>query len=242
MLQRDEWLALDDDKAIDRLYKHHRGIWDSRAAMGTLVHAVNEAWTWGEEVDIAEQVVALSTRPKSPVRSWQGREHFVVSDAEPYIDGLKRFWLDWQPVTIATEEVVRHPDKVNPYIGQRDWVCDLHGERWLLDIKTTAEKDQEKGLYLDSWRLQLAAYRHAEEIVLYDDEGNEVESRPNYPVAHCGVIHLRGDGQYALYELQAGGGEFTRFLQARGLWAWVNRDSKKPAPILRSASETEAAA
>lgn len=228
--QYDEWRYLERDDAVDRLRKHFVGLWDGRAAMGTLVHAVNEAWTWGETVDIDALVDEAANRDKRPVRIWQGRERFVAQEAQGYVDGLERFWNDFQPTTVATEEVVRDPSKTTPYIGQRDWTADLGPERWLLDMKCTANQDESKGYYWDSWRLQLAAYRFAPEIVLYDDEGNESETLPNYSVDRCGVVHLRGNGHYAFFDVQAGPAELATFTALCGLHRWMKDGCRKPPP------------
>lgn len=211
---RDEWLDLEPTEAVELLRRHFRGVWDGRAQVGTTVHAVNEAWTWGEEAE-------------------------YPSTLDGYIDGLAQFWTDFAPATVATEEVVRHVDKVNPFIGQRDWVCDIAGERWLLDIKTTAELDPSKGLYFDSWRLQLAAYRGCEEIVEYDADGKEIGSHPAYPVDKCGVLHLRGDGAYSLFEVRAGAGEWNRFLQVCCVHRWLASEWKEPAAVVVAAPAAE---
>lgn len=235
LLDYPEKLAgLSRDEAYDRARRHFRGVWDGRAAMGTLIHEVNEAWTWGEVADIEALVHEAANRDKRAVKIWQGREDFIVAEAAGYVDGLEKFWNDYSPVTIATEEVVRHPDGANAYIGQRDWVAELEGlpGRTLIDIKTTAQQDAEKGYYLESWRLQLAAYKFADEIVEYDADGTEVATHPNYAVARCCVIHLRGQGDYELLEVQAGGMEHNRFLQIVGIHHWITRESRKPDAVV----------
>jgi hypothetical protein len=229
----DTWQQLDNDKAVDYLRVWHRGLWDGRAAVGTAVHRVNEEWTWGNEVDVEQVMLGILAEPRPP-KIWQGREDETLTELLGYVDGLEQFWHDFQPDTVATEEVLRHPDKYNSYIGQRDWVCRIDGETALLDIKTTAEPDAEKAIYQDSWRLQLSAYRFAEELVYYDADGTETGTAKSYPIGWCGIVHLRGDGSYQLYRVQAGGSEHTRFLQLRGLYEWVQRESKKPpAEIVR---------
>jgi len=218
VLHPHKYSHMSDDAAIDRIRRHFRGIWDSRAAIGTLVHSVNQAWTWGEEVDIAAEVNRMAYADKGAVRLWQGYEPQVVERVGPYVDGLKAFWADFRPSTVATEEVIRTPDS---YIGQRDWVATIAGRRMLIEIKTTAQQDPAKGLYWDSWRLQLAAQRYALEIVTYDDQGVEVGTHPNYSVDAACVLHLRGDGDYRCYEVQAGLEELGHFLRLVDLRSWL---------------------
>ena len=185
-----------------------------------------------------------------PVAIWQGKERFVADEAMGYLDGLEAFWNDFQPQTIGTEEIVRYDDKNHGYIGTRDWTCELAGHEgvWLLDLKTTAkQQDPDKpdaGLYFDKFRLQLAAYRMAKEIVRFDESGEIVESWPNYPVAHCGIVHLRGDGKYQLFEVQAGGDEWATFLRQIDLHRWSTSGWKKPAAVdltIYKATKDEAA-
>ena len=197
---RDEWDGLETDAAVDRLRRHFRGVWDSRAAMGTAAHAVNEAWCRGEEVDLLALVGDMAETNRQ-ARSWAGREEDVVRSLDLYVAGLEAFWSEWSPTTVRSEYVVRQP---GIYIGTADWLVDMRGRRVLLDIKTTAKPDG--GIYADSWSLQLSAYRFARERVEFGwEDGHPVElgAHPNEIPDAAAVIHLRGDGRYALYEMQA---------------------------------------
>jgi hypothetical protein len=230
VLHPEEWQNLAPDAAIDRLRRHFVGVWSGRAAIGNVVHAVNEAWSWDEDVDLCDVIEKVREKNKS---LWAGASSREVADlVGPYVDGLERFWEDCTPTTVQTEEVVRAPEGPCDYIGQRDWVCVIDGERWLLDLKSTANQDAEKGVYADTWRLQLAAYRFAPEVVVYDAQGVETATLPNEPVARCGVVHLRGDGAYQLIELRCDEDAHARFLAARALYQWVQTESKKPAPVV----------
>ena len=195
---QEEWAGLETSAAVDKLRRHHRGVWDAKAAVGSVVHAVNESWITGEVYDIPEDMVAR---------------------VEPYVEGLHKFWKDWNPSDFRTEDVVRRP---GVYIGTRDLVGNLGWDRWLLDIKTTAELDPDKGLYGKDWALQLAAYRYAPEVVTFkrDPKGKlEIASvEPNEDVDRCGIIHLRGDGEYTLYELDVDAVVYDNFMAMAQLY------------------------
>jgi len=41
---QDQWSGLRTADAVDSLYKHHRGVWDHRALLGTAIHQINAEW------------------------------------------------------------------------------------------------------------------------------------------------------------------------------------------------------
>lgn len=232
--------GLSEADAINRLARHHDVKWGGAAAMGTLLHSVNEAWTWGEEADLEQMIVDSNTK------AWAGREDTVLTDLNRYVNGLEKFWLECKPETIATEEVVRHVENRKPlFIGQRDWVANVGGRTLLIDIKTSSRQPADgdavdKGTYFDSWRVQLAAYRGASNLVNYDADGNEVETFDNYPVEGCAVLHLRGDDEFTLWECRAGGDEFGVFKRLLTIHEWMTKGHKQPAPtVLASSAPTE---
>jgi|GEM_PF-3182113 len=213
------WQDLDPEEAVDLLRKHHKGVWNGRAAMGTLIHSVAEAWCDGEIVDVHALVYEMAETNRDAI-TWQGRESEVCERADLYVDGLEQFWRDTKLKPVAMEIVVRWPGL---YIGQLDLIADLYlpgrgVTRCLVDYKTTDQLDPSKGVYGDSWSLQLAAYRHATEIVEYelDEKGKvrEVGTKPyDYGIEACIIVHLRGDGDYTLYEVPAGADEFDGFVR-----------------------------
>ena len=81
------------------------------------------------------------------------REMFNIgSDASMMYDGFLKWLEKTEPHTLATEKFVystRHG-----YAGSADYVCEIDGELWIIDFKTS------KSLH-DAMGLQLAAYRQA---------------------------------------------------------------------------------
>lgn len=236
--QRDEWEQLGEADAIERIRKHHDVLWSARAGIGTLLHSVNEAWSWDEDADLPELIDAMDRKPKL----WQGRTDVAIADVQPYVDGLEKFWNDWQPDTIATEEVVRLPDKQVGYIGQCDWRAVLGGSVWRLDLKTTAKSEGDIKPYTDSWRPQLAAYDRAPEIVYYTPEGVEDGTAPNERAERFGIIHLRGDGDYSLIEVDAGDDAYEAFTAMRQVYDWTKSHTRPTPKFLTPPTRTEAAA
>jgi hypothetical protein len=225
---RDEYADLSGEEAWDRLRKHHRIKWDRRAAIGSTVHGVNSRWA----LDLDADVEAIAREVCSNAKGECNEERLagVLDEIEPYIDGLEQFWADWQPETLATEFVVAHGHSPHDYIGQADWLARLaDGRLWLLDLKTTGKAESEG--YPEEWALQLAAYRYAETVVLYDESGNETARKPREvllpEVEAAGVVHLRGEG-YRFLEIRAGREQHSTFTFCRALYEWLNRRSKDP--------------
>ena len=226
----DEWkldgrgVWLPEHEQIDNLRRYFKGIWNGRAYMGTLVHSVNEAWCNGDRFDIDALLQAhLPWNRNAELYDMKKLAALL------YIQGLEQWWLDAQPTDILSEDCVRTPGK---YVGTRDMVCTIDGERWLIDIKTTEQQDPEKGIYSDSWALQLAAYRYAQEVITYewlheDQKRGPVKPRlvvstvePNAPVDRCGVIHLRGNNKYDFYEVEASEQTYEVFYSLIPIYHW----------------------
>jgi hypothetical protein len=174
--------------------------------MGTLVHKVSEEWTADRDADLPSLTAHLAATD-TKARSWRGREAEVAKEAEGYVDGLERAWdaLALEPLREA-EFVLRRPGL---YIGTADLLATvtLPGRQpcvALIDYKTTAQRNRAKGVYGDSWTLQLAALAHAHEQVFYewpDNKPKECGTEPwSMPEATL-VIHLRGEGHFAVYEV-----------------------------------------
>lgn len=223
-----DWRGLDPDEAIERLYKHHRGVWDRSALVGTLVHSCAEAWSYGQSWDIPDD-----TDPD------------VVRRLPGYINGLAAFFEDNQPQVIATEVCVRGRTSGGDvtYAGTADWIAQIDGDVWLLDIKTTSNLDESKEFYTKEWRLQLAAYRWAEEVVHYHGT-TEVAA---WPLADCfprptrtGILHMRGNDGYQLIEVDSSVALLVTLDACAAIREWgLTGGHATPAPVIAAERRKE---
>lgn len=204
----DRWQHLPEAEAIDLLRKHPFGIWNGRAAVGTLVHAVNEAYCDGEVVDL-DRLINETIETDTNARTWKEMDRDELTEQVlGYVLGLEKWWDAFQPTHIISEQVVRWP---GAFIGTLDIRCTITGDDWLLDIKSTATQDEEKGMYPDSWGLQLAALGMARETVHYETEDapnlkrgfrvKEASTGPWSRPERYGIIHLRGDEGFSFFEV-----------------------------------------
>lgn len=225
VLHQDQWIDLPTDQAVDRIRRHFKGIWDHRAALGTAVHQVNEAWAHGEEVDLNDIIDQVQAENRVWAKMDVGQ---IFAELSVMVDGLEEAWRALRPETISAEDVVRY-SKVERqvYIGQNDWRVRIHGHSYLVDVKTSGQTDPDKGFYPDSWRLQLAAYRGCNEKVLYDDNCDEIHTEPLPPVERCAILHIRANGKWAFLPVAAGGTEHNHFLRLRDLYGWLKSEGKR---------------
>ena len=175
---------------------------DSAADVGSRIHA------------LAEQIN-------------RGLEPAVTPEEAPFIDSYRRFLADFRPRFLAAEEMVvslRHR-----YAGTLDAIALIHGETWLLDLKSGS------GVYPET-ALQLAAYGAADFI------GRPgVARRFRLPRAsRFGVVHVRPEGA-RLIEYRVDHGTFAAFLEARRLYEWLQGPAKTAVGAVVTASGRRAA-
>lgn len=129
---QDEWIELDPTDAYHRLRKHHRGVWNDKAARGTAVHAIAEEWAAGEDVE-------------------------STPDLDPYVDALERFYEDHEPQWLHTERSVVYTESGREYGGTFDGICGLRdGRTGLIDWKTGKRYPVEVILKMSAYRYATA--------------------------------------------------------------------------------------
>lgn len=234
------WADLPSDRAISVLYRHHRGVWDHRALIGSAIHEVNAQWCQGRAVRVLD--IIQDIRERSTL--WQQvPETQLYAELLPMTDGLSRFWLDVKPIPLSWEQVVRYRKGNSDldYIGTLDWRAEINGQPFILDLKTTGSVKHGKGKYWDQWRLQLAAYRYANEAVIYNGEGKEAGTFELPEVAGAAIIHLYRDGVVEFHPVKAGPQEHETFLSLRRVYGWRTGEGQDMgnldlAPVLGGAS------
>jgi hypothetical protein len=228
--------GLTEDEVVRHLQRHHQGVWDARASIGTVLHRCPEAWQAMQSFDTLGEVRKEAVN----VPTWQGREEEVADEVDRYVDGLERFWWDFTPDPIDSEFVVRTQGL---YIGTTDLRAEMNGEIWDLDFKTTAEQDPKKGVYTYAYTLQLTALTRATERLFYRMErGKDSKWRPviDHAVPHtradrCGVVHLRGDGNYTLLEVIPDDNAMEAFLALVYVGKW-KKDLAGAKPVSKAMS------
>lgn len=234
---RDQWQVNDLDEQVDLLRRHHRGLWDHRALLGTCLHQLNEAWAYGEPVDLVDLVDRMKT--ESDGRAWRDKPTSdVVEQVDRMAQGLAAAWAELLPDTVSVEDIVRYPHSEAGYIGQSDWRARIKGQPgvWLIDLKTTAQLDRTKARYTDSWRLQLAAYRRCTETVIYNQPRvhrpyakgvTETGVKPLEPVDGTAVLHVRADGYWEWIPVRAERSEWDTFMALRRAYSWLRENSQQ---------------
>ena len=100
----------------------------------------------------------------------------------PYVEAFVKWWELMHPMVIGSEVRVYH--KLLQYGGTIDLVCEISGELWLIDYKTTYAVSK------ITCGVQLEAYKQA-----LNSHGVRI--------VHKAILHLQKTGQYKLIEFPA---------------------------------------
>lgn len=137
----------------------------------------------------------------------------------PYLASFRHFLEDFTPEYEMSEATVYSPTE--SYAGTLDAVMTIGGRRLLVDYKTG------KDIYADV-ALQLAAYAHAEFVLLAD--GTSV---PMPTIDGAAALHLRefdpavpDDRGYSLIPVDVGPAVWDAFRYVREVMRWMEETSK----------------
>lgn len=137
----------------------------------------------------------------------------------PFLQSFRHFLDDFKPEILASEATVYSP--AESYAGTLDLIAGIGGRRILIDYKTG------KDIYPDV-ALQLAAYAHAELVLLPDGT-----SEPMVPVDGAAALHLRefdpttpDDRGYSLIPVDIGPAVWDAFRYVREVMRFQEETSK----------------
>jgi len=213
--ERNLWLPVaekDPKAAFDMIKGSPWRKQESSANLGSAVHAAVEARIIGTNVDIDS----------------------LPDDVKPYVQSFLHFEEVFQPqweMSVATVFSYKYG-----YAGTVDAIAVLNRPdlnlvgRYMLDWKTGAP-----GPWPDA-ALQLAAYRHADVVVL--PNGTETE----LPETNGALVVKVRPRSYEVYEADSGESTFKFFRHIQMAFKWVNEASKTVlgSPIRPQAVEVEA--
>lgn len=149
---------------------------------------------------------------------------------------------DLTPAQVAVEQflAVYRPDPIlvetacvnatEGYAGTADGFLKVQGTRLIYDLKTGGHADTEHKV-----RLQLAAYRYADFVGRFQDEGKyqrhiieELGPVPEVEAAAVLLIPRDDPLSWQFVEVEAGPVEHRRFLDCLRVWSWYCADEKAP--------------
>ncbi len=147
----------------------------------------------------------------------RGEDIDQQEDEKGFVDALEAFILDHQPTVIAQEEIVLSN---RGYGGRFDLLAEIAGETALVDLKTGSAYPKEAAL-------QLAAYRYADGIATYGEDGNLTSLYPLPDIDWCACLYVREDGTYDLVKYPADEDAFAIFCALLEAYKWTRSDSMK---------------
>lgn len=162
------------------------------------------------------------TRVHSVCERWLlGAECFVEDRDAGYVDALEKFFIEHAPEKIEVEFICL---SARGYGGRSDMIARLKDGRVLLiDLKSGKRHAIEH-------TLQLSAYRYADGIATYGDDGQlSATLRPLPVVDGCACLYVASDGTYSLVEYPADEEAFARFLGLLDAYRWTRSETMQKA-------------
>lgn len=180
--------------------------WDESQAIkavagdkGSKVHKAIETLLDGKEVPMEAKYINPTTEKE---------EELTLEEYECLMSFVE-WWRECQPTTIAKELVITN--KEYGYAGTVDYVCEIAGERWVIDFKTSQNIWPEH-------RLQVSAYAHA-----LKDAHQQIDK--------LGILQLGYRLNKKKYKFTEIEDCFGLFLATRQIWA---EETKGQEPLKRN--------
>jgi hypothetical protein len=147
----------------------------------------------------------------------KGESTEVRDDEHGFVDAVEAFLSDNTPEVVELEEITLSH---HGYGGRFDMIVKIDGVCWLLDLKTGSE-------YPIEHTLQLSAYRYADGMAVYDDEGTLTDVRPMPYIDKTGCLYVRDDGTYKIVEYPASKVAHDHFVSLLNVYKWTRNEEMK---------------
>lgn len=169
---------------------------------GSRVHRAISMLIEGETITMATKLPDMN-----------GQEKELTFEEYDSILSFKRFFDESGAKTVAHDLIVWND--IDGYAGTLDWVCNIGGENWLIDFKTS------QSVY-PSHEIQVSSYSHAYSgVVLHEKHGKSI-IKVVKPVDKLGILQVgysRNKNRYKLTEIAD---KYPLFLAAKQIWAEEN--------------------
>lgn len=129
----------------------------------------------------------------------------LAPDARPYLPGLAKWLLKYDPTPIHAERIVCHPELA--YAGRYDLLCEIGGFTALIDLKTS-----KSGRPYPEAHWQMEGYRAAEVAVGGDDP------------TQVAVVGVSPEGEYVHEPCMAERGSFASIVRVYRMRAAMDCD------------------
>ena len=180
----------------------------SGAFAGAAVKLTREGKNYREEWSTKAD---RGSRVHGHLEDWlHGKPTAVLDEDAGPVDALEKFFVDHQPKRIEVEPIVLCD---RGYGGRLDTIVTIDGETALIDLKTGKK-------YVTEHTLQLSAYRFADGVAVYDDDGMLTGLRPLPPIDWAGCLYVHDDGTYDLIRYPADEAAFAIFCSLLEAWRW----------------------
>lgn len=134
-----------------------------------------------------------------------------------YVDAVELFMVEHVPLVVELEQIALSS---KGFGGRFDMIVEIEGENWLLDLKTGKK-------YAVEHTLQLSAYRFADGLAVFDEEGALTSLRPLPEIDRAGCLYVNEDGTYTLSEYPADLLAFKSFCNLLSVYQWARTDDVK---------------
>lgn len=150
-----------------------------------------------------------------------GEDIDQADDEKGFVDALEKFIIEHEPAMVEQEAIVLSD---LGYGGRFDLLATLadddHQSLGLIDLKTGSP-------YAVEHTLQLSAYRYADGIATYDEDGNLSNLRPLPQIDWTACLYVADDGTYRLVRYPADETAFRAFCALLEAYKWTRTDAMK---------------